>query len=156
MDINEEILKYINSAINKIAEHGQRIQSLIEEDEEDTKEFEQLMDKIELMDWTISALYDANYNIVDSNNNDVYNFIDKTNNEIMSIISDWRYLFELDVYPASDAALQQYLITKEEEASTGLTVPAYPANSGDYVLRIDNTGNAFWVLADVSFEVINY
>lgn len=154
MSINTEILDYVTSAQMKLAEYGQKAKELIESDEEDSKEYEELMDNIELLDWTIGTLYETRYNIVDSNKAEVYNFIDKTDDEIRAIISNWRYLFEIDVYPYSTLALRNYTIFKESQALPEGTLPT--TTQSGLVLTTGANGKAYWASPTVYIEIIDY
>lgn len=156
MDINEEIVKFVISARNKLAEYGQRIEQLIRDGEERSKEYEEIMDNTELLDWIIDAVYAVNYDIVDSDMNQVYNFINKPDDEVYKMLSDWRYLFGLDIYPYSDISLSSstFLQSIEEVGTGGAGLPS--GGVLGYVLTIGPDGNAYWAEPTVYFEVVNY
>ncbi len=159
MNINEEIVKFVISARNKIAEYGQRRVVLIENGQERTKEYEELTDKTEFLDWVIDAVYNTRYKIVDDNMNPVTNFFGKTDAEMMKMLSDWRYLFQLDVYPYSDIALHNMVVQSEssifEQQPSGSGLPT-EGRVPNYILTIGQDGNAYWAAPTVYFEVINY
>ncbi len=154
--LNEDIVSFIISAQAKLTEYGVRVKTLIESGEERSKEFEDIMDQTEILDWIISSMYEATYDIVDSNQDKVYNFITKTDVQIREMISDWRYLFGMDIYPYSDVSLSTYTFIQEQEqsGSGGLSLPSGGSQYDVFTRAADGTG--YWATPTVYFEVVNY